>query len=66
MSIHYTLRRIACTGTQGDGTCPSPLGDEGLIKGNVTQVPANAFTININSINGNRLIKAECFERRKP
>ena len=38
---------------------PQPLGGVGAIEGNVTQVHVNAFTININSINGNTLIKAD-------
>ena len=56
-----TLRRIACIETRdGEDIPPNPLvGGVGTLKGTVTKVPANDFTININFTSGNMLIKAD-------
>ena len=52
-----TLRRIACIVTQGRELPPQPL--KKALERTVTGVSANAFTFNINSTNGNTLIKAD-------
>ena len=65
-----TLRCITCIKTRGKRTCPqtpwwSGVGGGGL-KGTVTRVLANAFTININSTNGNTRtsIKSDLYWKR--
>ena len=45
--------------TRAKGTCRQTLSGMGTLEGTVTRVPANAFIININSINGNTSIKAD-------
>ena len=46
----------------GKGLPPHPWGK--ALKGTVTGIPANAFTININSTNENKLIKTQIFLER--
>ena len=57
--LYSTLRRIAYIGTRGRGRPPKPLGGVGALEGTVTRVPANSFTININTTNRNTSIKAD-------
>ena len=45
----------------GEDVPPKPFGGVGALIGTVTRVRANAFTININSTNGNTSIKADFF-----
>ena len=49
---YSTFRRIACIGTRTKGLPPQSL-ERRALEGTVTEVPANAFTININLTNGN-------------
>ena len=58
---------IACIKTRREGTCPQTtslnVGWNGgwSLKGTVIKVPSNAFTIIINSTNGNTSIKADFY-----
>ena len=63
-SILYTKAHSVHRNT-GGGDCPNNPWEKAL-EGTVTRIPANAFTININSTNANTLIKANfSWERQK-
>ena len=63
----YTKAHNVNKNTVGKRTCLQPLGGVGgTLEDAVTRVPANSFTININSTNGNTSIKADFLKEAKP